>query len=392
MSHLSDDQLVLHYYGEDGPRIVAVESHLRSCPRCTSAYEALARTLAAVTPPEFVEADDDIAAVRRLLRDSVKAPRSQPGLVALVWLVPLLYPFSSLALFGSARLAQEYVVGAPLAVLAVLWACAGPFAAVYALHRMATDSFERASTRLLVCGAAVASVSPALYPLLTRVSPGLPTWYAAVTMASLVALVRWPNTPRSAARLLSVHRLSALVITVFALTHVGNQLVAFVSLSSYAEALNILRRAYQQPVVEAILMASVAMQIATGAAIGMKKVRAGAVTENLQVVSGWYLALFLLTHVFAGLLLNGRLPPPPAAAIAATQFNLLASARGAAQVPFLLLGVAAFLFHVGAYARLTALAFLAEAWVRRLSYAAAFVGTTVVVTVGLALCGIRLIR
>jgi hypothetical protein len=56
------------------------------------------------------------------------------------------------------------------------------------------------------------------------------------------------------------------------------------------------------------------------------------------------------------------------------------------------MGVAAFLFHVGVYARLSALTYLAEASVRRLSYAAMFVGTTVVVTVGLALCGIHLIR
>jgi succinate dehydrogenase/fumarate reductase cytochrome b subunit len=211
-------------------------------------------------------------------------------------------------------------------------------------------------------------------------------------MGSLLALIRWPNTLRSTARLLYVHRLSALVITVFALTHIGNQAFGFVSLSSYAAALNILRGAYQQPLVESILIASVAVQIVTGAAMGMKKVRAGALPENLQVVSGWYLALFLLTHVFAGLLLHGRQPPAPAAAIAATQFNLLASARGTAQLPFLLLGVAAFLFHVGAYARLAALAFLAEASVRRLSYAAMLFGMTIVLTIGLALCGIHLIR
>jgi hypothetical protein len=54
--------------------------------------------------------------------------------------------------------------------------------------------------------------------------------------------------------------------------------------------------------------------------------------------------------------------------------------------------VASFLFHVGVYARLSALTYLADASVRRLSYAAMFVGTTVVMTVGLALCGIHLIR
>jgi hypothetical protein len=98
-----------------------------------------------------------------------------------------------------------------------------------------------------------------------------------------------------------------------------------------------------------------------------------------------------LIHVFSGLLFS----QPQAATTTATavnQLNLLATPRAAASLPFLLLGVAAFLFHVGVYARLAALAYLAEASVRRLSYAGAFVGATVVVTVGLALCGVHLVR
>jgi hypothetical protein len=97
----------------------------------------------AVTPPEFVEVDDDIAAVRQLLRNSMRIPRWQPGLVALVWLVPVLYPLSSRALFSGARLAQEHFVGAPLALLALLWACAGPFVAVYARSGPRRDDRRR---------------------------------------------------------------------------------------------------------------------------------------------------------------------------------------------------------------------------------------------------------
>jgi len=59
VTHLSDDELVLHYYGEDGPEIVTAERHLKACTRCARAYEALARTLNTVIPPELVEAFDD---------------------------------------------------------------------------------------------------------------------------------------------------------------------------------------------------------------------------------------------------------------------------------------------------------------------------------------------
>jgi len=309
-----------------------------------------------------------------------------------VWLVPLLYPFSLRALFNSAELAHEHFGAMALVPLTLAWVFAGPFVAVHALNHQAVDHFERVSTRMLLFGALMAATSPALFVLISRVMPGLPWWYVAVALASLMAVVRWPTSARSTVRLLRVHRLSALVITVFALAHISNQVSAFVSLSSYITTLITLRVGYHHVAVEALIMAAAAVQIATGAAMGMKKVRAGSLAANLQAVTGWYLALFLLTHVFSGLVLNqlrGVTVTP--AAIPVSQFNLLAGLRSTAQLPFLLLGVAAFLFHVGVYARLAAMACLAEAWARRLSYTAMLVGTTVVVTVGLALCGIHLI-
>jgi succinate dehydrogenase/fumarate reductase cytochrome b subunit len=140
-----------------------------------------------------------------------------------------------------------------------------------------------------------------------------------------------------------------------------------------------------------VIVAAAAIQMMTGAAMGMKRVQAGAVARNLQAVSGWYLAVFLLSHVFSGFLLS---PPPglPRAAASLVPLNLLASPRAAAQLPFYLLGVAAFLFHVVVYARLAALAYFAEISVRRFSYAAATVATTIVVATGLSLCGVHLLR
>jgi succinate dehydrogenase/fumarate reductase cytochrome b subunit len=220
---------------------------------------------------------------------------------------------------------------------------------------------------------------------------GLWSWYGAIAVWALAALFRWPSRFYSTRRFSFVHRLSAVVLVVFVLGHVVNQALAFVSVPAYSTMRTVMRAASHQPAMYALIVAAVAIQIVTGAAIGMKNVRAGAVARNLQAVSGWYLAAFLLIHVFSGLFVS----QPQAATTTATavnQLNLLATPRSAASLPFLLLGVAAFLFHVGVYARLAALAYLAEASVRRLSYAGAFVGATVVVTVGLALCGVHLNR
>jgi len=392
VSHLSDDELVLHYYGEDGPEIVGIERHLRSCDQCARSLAALSRTLSAVTAPEFVEGADELPELRPFILEHLRgqAPR---GLIALVWLVPLLYPFSLRALFSGVQAAHDHSAAIPLVAFALMWVFAGPFVALYALNHKAVDHVDRRATRVLLFGALMATMSPALFILVSRAMPGLPWWYLAVALMSLAGLLRWPRSNRLTTRFLYVHRLSGLVLTVFVSAHVINQALAFFSLSSYTAMRSVMRVASQQPALYALLVGAVAIQIATGAAIGMRKVRAGSVAANLQAVSGWYLAAFLLTHVFSGLMFSHS-PATATATVApsATQFDLLASARLTAQLPFLLLGVSAFLFHIGLYGRLAAVAHLAESSVRRLSYAAMFVGTTVVVTVGLALCGIHLIR
>jgi succinate dehydrogenase/fumarate reductase cytochrome b subunit len=406
VSHLGDEDLVLHYYGEDGPGLVAVERHLRTCAQCAHAYEALARTLNAVTPPEDVAPEDDTLAIRQMIRARLRGESSvvsqsvfgDTGGLVLVWLVPLLYPWSLEALVNSGRWAQERPVFIPFVAISLLWACAGPFFAAFALNRMAADwRGERVSTRVLVAGALMAAISPALYLLVSRLnvspSPGvrLWSWYGVIALASLAALIPWPRAFYSKARFSYVHRLSALVLTVFVLGHVINQALAFISLPAYTAMRSVMRIASHEPAIYTLIVVAVGIQIATGVAMGLKNVRAGAVARNLQAVSGWYLAAFLLIHVFSGLLVS-QPAPATTTATAVNQLNLLANARVAASLPFLLLGVTAFLFHVGVYARLAAMAYLADAWVRRLSYAGALVGTTVVVTVGLALFGIHVTR
>lgn len=50
--HLSDDDLVLHYYGED---VVRAESHLAACPACQANYTKLQRVMAFVDSAPAVE-------------------------------------------------------------------------------------------------------------------------------------------------------------------------------------------------------------------------------------------------------------------------------------------------------------------------------------------------
>jgi succinate dehydrogenase/fumarate reductase cytochrome b subunit len=399
--HLNDDDLVLHYFGEDGPEMLAVESHLQSCARCAREYEALTRTLSVVTPPEPVEAPNDGFAFRQRLGEIPRGLparagaglaqwRAEAGAIFVAWLVPALYPFCLPALFSSGQWAHEHGDAAVLLVLTLLWACAGPLVAIGVLHGI-SDRFDRASTRLLALGALMATISPPLFPLVSRLGSGLWPWYGTLAIAAAAAPLPWPQTGSSTVRLRTVHRLSALLLGVFVLGHIVNQAIAFFSVSSYAAMRSVMRLASQQSISYTVIVAAAAIQMMTGAAMGMKRVRAGAVARNLQAVSGWYLAVFLLSHVFSGFFLS---PPPglPRVAASLVPLNLLASARAVAQLPYYLLGVSAFLFHVVVYARLAALAYFAEMSVRRFSYAAVTVATTIVVTIGLSLCGVHLLR
>jgi RNA polymerase sigma-70 factor (ECF subfamily) len=88
VSHLRDDDLVLHYYGEDGPagQVSGICRRARVRDRDSSRGRS-ARTA------EFVETTpvDDLWAVRQMLRERA-ASRAEVGapFVALVWLMPLL--------------------------------------------------------------------------------------------------------------------------------------------------------------------------------------------------------------------------------------------------------------------------------------------------------------
>jgi hypothetical protein len=384
VKHLSDDELVLHYYDEDGPDIVRVERHLDACVLCARAYHGLARTLTAVKPPAVVEAPDDTVALRQLLLERVH-DRESPLAIALAWLVPLLYPWSAPAIFAAAQSAH----GPVLVVVALLWACAGPAIAVLALQR-GRDRFDRLTTRLRVLGAVLATVTPPLF-LVVRGGQRLDWWYGALAVTALLALVPWPASAGSTPRLKRLHRLSSLLLGLYILAHIVNQSLAFVSVESYAAMRGVMRLASEQSVSYIAIVAMVVMQIATGAAMGVKKVTAGALARNVQVVSGWYLAMFLFAHVCSPYLAARAVNAAPVAQ-ALTPPHLLTSARSVASLPFYMLGVSAFLLHVGLYARLAASTWLPDASVRRLSYAGAIAGALVVATVGLSLCGIHILR
>jgi hypothetical protein len=57
MAHYTEDELILHYYGE-APRRADIEHHLEQCAACAATYRQITGTLSLVTSPEVPERDD----------------------------------------------------------------------------------------------------------------------------------------------------------------------------------------------------------------------------------------------------------------------------------------------------------------------------------------------
>src|SRR5262249_16803796 len=160
--------------------------------------------------------------------------------------------------------------------------------------------------------------------------------------------------------------------------HIANQAFAFVSVDAHTTVQSLLRTVYRNPVVETLLLASVALQILSGLTIWRARLPAVSFSANVQALSGLYLAAFFLAHVSAVLMARTHHSETDFT-WAAGMSGLLASPRLTSLLPYYLFGIVALLAHAGAYARLRSGAVLPELVVRRLSYAAVACGGAAVV-------------
>ena len=102
-----------------------------------------------------------------------------------------------------------------------------------------------------------------------------------------------------------LHRLSACILAVFILLHLGNHLMAIAGAQAHIAFMEAIRPLYRHAVVEPVLLACVLFQCGSGTWMVLRrwKKRSG-LPAWLQAGSGIYLALFLLFHV--GAVLFGR--------------------------------------------------------------------------------------
>ncbi|NNC37950.1 MAG: hypothetical protein EX271_08040 [Acidimicrobiales bacterium] len=98
-----------------------------------------------------------------------------------------------------------------------------------------------------------------------------------------------------------IHRMTAGLLGLFILTHLGVHLTALISKEAHFKALDIVQVPYRHPVGETILILAILTQIFTGFKRLKIKRKSKDKWARAQVLSGIYLVFFLLLHSSAAL-------------------------------------------------------------------------------------------
>ena len=144
-----------------------------------------------------------------------------------------------------------------------------------------------------------------------------------------------------------IHSISGLCLALFIALHLFNHLYSYLGVEAHIQMMDKLRVVYRNIFVESLLIMAVAVQIISGVKLFLKKRKAvKGFFENLQLWSGFYLAIFFIFHLIA--VFGGRL-------ILALDTNIYFGAAGINTFPFNLfflpyygLAIGSFFGHIAA--------------------------------------------
>ena len=317
--------------------------------------------------------------------------------ILLVWTVPILYPLSLSAIFRSVELTQANVaLGSGLLALAIAWSMAGPVAGWLSLNYLDRNGLDRTRNRLVVNGALLATVTPALFTAMRRISSNqLMAWYVLTVLVALAAFLPASDSvsPASATKFRHIHATSAIVLATFALAHVFNHSLAIVSLEMHTAVLHTLRLVYRQNVGQTVLIAAVAVQVCTGLTMAWKYyLRRATTLRNLQLISGVYLAVFLVTHLLTVFTTRQSGIDTDFIWASHAPAGLLAGLSTVPLLPRYSLAVLAVFVHLACQARWNLSRIISESAARKASYSIMALGAATTVVVSFAACGVHLMK
>lgn len=314
-----------------------------------------------------------------------------------VWLFPFLYPLSLSAMFRSAELTRRSVaLGSGFLGLAVAWSVASPVAGWLAINYLDRNELDRSRNRLVVHGALLAAVTPALFTAMRQISSNqLLAWYVVTVLTALAAFLPASATssPASTAKFRHIHASSAILLAAFALAHVFNHLLAIVSVGTHTAVLHVLRLAYRQSIAQTILIAAVGVQVCTGLTMARSYyLRRATPLRNLQLVSGLYLAVFLVSHLITVFTTRHRGIDTDFGWASHAPIGLLAGLSTVPLLPRYSLAVFAVFAHLACQARWNLRRVISESAARKTSYGIMAFGGVTTAVISLAVCGVHLMK
>ena len=297
-------------------------------------------------------------------------------------------------IFRSVELTQANVaLGSGLLALAIAWSMAGPVVGWLSLNYLDHNGLDRTRNRLVVNGAWLATVTPALFTAMRRISSNqLMAWYVLTVLVALAAFLPASDSvsPASATNFRHIHATSAIVLATFALAHVFNHSLAIISIGMHTAVLHLFRLAYRQNVGQTILIGAVAMQVCTGLMMVWKyHLRRSTPLRNLQLVSGVYLAIFLVTHLITVFTTRHSGIDTDFVWASHAPAGLLAGLSTVPLLPRYSLAVLAVFIHLACQARWNLSRAISDSAARKASYSLMAVGGITTAVISLAACGIH---
>ncbi len=319
---------------------------------------------------------------------------------SVLWAALLSYPLVPALLFRSASMAgSNRLVAVVCVAVSYLWAISGPVAAWFALCEADDTKVSRREHPQIVREAILAAVAAPWF-VLSGVILGWAHlrgyqgvfWY--LVLAG-VAAARW--LPAPAERLVRqhrwyrAHRISAMVLALFGVAHVGNHLAAVGSLQAHVAVQNILRSVYRQPAIEALIVTAALLQVATGWVIVSRvRLQRSNGLRNLQILAGAFLGMFFLSHLTG--VFSGRLQNTDTTFAWATggAHGLLLSMRSPSFLPYYSLAVFAFCIHAAIASRWMLVPVIGQRLAQKAGYGLVAASGIASVAILLPLCGIHL--
>lgn len=99
----------------------------------------------------------------------------------------------------------------------------------------------------------------------------------------------------------SLHRISGIIIAIFAAAHLFNHAMAWYGIETHREIMEALRNIYRQPIVETGLLLCFGFQVYSGIkqAVTLRKVPHLSLNDRLQMYAGLAFAFFIIQHIGA---------------------------------------------------------------------------------------------